>query len=299
MPVIGWLGVATPRSAEAALTAFRQALAEAGYVEGQNVTIEYRWAQGRYDKLPAMAADLVGLGVDAIVAVSVPGADAAKAASRTIPVIFLVGSDPVAAGLVGSLARPGGNLTGVSALASVLLSKRIELMREVVPTASVMAVLVNSNHPDAERWMREIEQMPRPGEVQLHILKAGTANEIDAAFASLVQRKADALAVDGDPLFVARVDQMVGLAARHAVPVIYSYPEFTRAGGLISYAPTTASGFRQVGIYTAKILRGAEPTDLPVVQPTGFELAVNLKTARGLGITIPPSILGRADEVIE
>jgi putative tryptophan/tyrosine transport system substrate-binding protein len=297
--VIGWLSVAAPGPAGPALAAFRQALGESGYVEGQNITIEYRWAEGRYDRLPAMAADLVSRGVDAIVAVSVPAAHAAKAASRTIPVIFLVGGDPVAAGLVASLARPGDNLTGVSALAAVLLFKRLELLREVVPSASALAVLVNPNHPDARNWIRDIENMARSAGVRLQISKAGSATEIDDALSSLAQRQDSALAVDGDPFFVARLEQLVALAARYAVPTIYSYPEFVRAGGLMSYAPITAAAFRQVAIYTARILKGARPTDLPVVQPTGFELAVNLRTARALGLTVPSAILARADEVIE
>lgn len=299
MPVIGWLSGAAPGPTRPALDAFCQALNDAGYVEGQNVTIEYRWAEGRYDLLPRMSADLVSRRVDALVAVSVPAAQAAKSATRTIPIIFLGGSDPVVAGLVASLARPGGNLTGVSALVVDLLSKRLQLMREVVPSAAVVAVLVNSNHPNAESWIREIEAAARPAAMQLHILKAGTASEIDDAFASLVPRQAGALVVDGDPFFVGRRDQVVALAARHAVPTIYSYREFATAGGLISYSGSTAALFRELGMYTGKILRGAKPADLPVVQPTAFELVINLKTAKTLGLSISQSILARADEVIQ
>jgi putative ABC transport system substrate-binding protein len=299
MPVIGWLSGAAPGPTRPALDAFCQALGESGYVEGQNVTIEYRWAEGRYDLLPGMSADLVSRKVDALVAVSVPAAQAAKSATRTIPIIFLGGSDPVVAGLVDGLARPGGNLTGVSALVVDLLSKRLQLMREVVPSAAVVAVLVNSHHPNAESWIREIEAAARPAAMQLHILKAGTASEIDDAFASLVPRQAGALVVDGDPFFVGRRDQVVALAARHAVPTIYSYREFATAGGLISYSGSTAALFRELGMYTGKILRGTKPADLPVVQPTAFELVINLKTAKTLGLPISPSILARADEVIQ
>jgi putative ABC transport system substrate-binding protein len=299
MPVVGWLSTARPAAVQPALAAFRQALGEAGYVEGQNIAIEYRWTEGRYDLLPAMAAELAGRGVDAIVAVSIPAAQAAKAASRTIPVIFLGGSDPVRAGLVESLARPGGNVTGVSALGTALHAKRLELLREIVPSAAAIAVLMNPNNPDAERWMRDLEEVGRSAPVQHPILKAGSAGELEDAFSSLAQGQVGALIVDGDPFFLTLRDQVVALAARHRVPTMYSYPEFARAGGLMSYGGTTAAVFRQVGNYTARILKGAKPANLPVVQPTGFQLAVNLRTAQILGITMPPSIFARADEVIE
>ncbi|MGE3743441.1 MAG: ABC transporter substrate-binding protein [Geminicoccaceae bacterium] len=298
-PVIGWLSSAAPGPSRPALAAFRQALGESGYVEGQNFTIEYRWAEGRYDLLPGMAADLVSRGVDAIVTVSFPAAHAAKAASGTIPIIFLGGGDPVAAGLVASLARPGGNLTGVGALVVDLFSKRLQLLREVIPSAAVIAVLVNPTHPDAQSWIRDIEGVARSAAVQLHILKAGSMSEIDDAFASAVQQQAGALVVDGDPFFFVRREQVVALAARHAIPTIYSYPEFARAGGLISYSGSTKAVFRQIGVYTGRILKGAKPADLPVVQATDFEMVVNLKTAKALGLTISPLILARADDVIE
>jgi putative ABC transport system substrate-binding protein len=297
-PVIGYLGISTPSLAARNVAAFRQGLSETGYVEGQNLAIEYRWTEGRFDRLPALAADLVGLKVDVIVAGFPSAAHAAKSATSTIPIVFTSG-DAVGESLVASLARPGGNLTGVSFLIIELNPKRFELLSELVPQAKVIALLVNPNYPATERVIRAVQEAARANGVQLHILKASTESEIDAAFAALVQRQAGALVVSADPFFFIRREQIVALAARHAVPAIYEWRQFVVEGGLTSYGTSVTAAFRQVGIYTGKILKGAKPADLPVVQPTTFELVVNLKTAKTLGLTIPPSILSRADEVIE
>jgi len=298
MPVIGHLSSESPGPDAPFVAAFHQGLIETGYVEGQNVAIEYRWAEGRYDRLPGLAADLVGRKVDVIQPGGTPSALAAKSATSTIPVVFIVG-DAVAAGLVPSLARPGGNLTGVSLLTFELMAKRLELLSELVPQASVIALLVNANSAMAERIMRDVQEAARAKGVQLHILKAGTEDEIDAAFATLVQLHAGALLVGTDPFFNSRREQLAALASRHAVPAIYEWREFAEAGGLISYGPSLPAANRQVGIYVGRILNGAKPADLPVQQPTTFELVVNLNTAKALGLTVPPSILARADEVIE
>jgi putative ABC transport system substrate-binding protein len=298
MPVIGWLDIASPSPASPNLAAFRQGLSETGYVVGQNLAIEYRWAEGSYDELPALAADLVGRKVDVIVGIT-PTALAARSATSTIPILFLSGA-PVEYGLVASLARPGGNLTGFSILSTELTPKRLELLSELVPQARVIALLVNPNNPNAERVMRDVQEAARTKEVLLHVLKAGTEHEIDSAFATLVQLHAGALVVGPDPFFNGRArEQLVTLASRHAVPAIYEYRESVAAGGLISYGTSIPAGWRQVGIYAGRILKGVKPADLPVQQPTTFELFINLKTAKSLGLTVPPSILARADEVIE
>jgi putative tryptophan/tyrosine transport system substrate-binding protein len=286
MPVIGFLSATSPGPLAPFVAAFRQGLSETGYVEGQSVVIEYRWAEGRYDRLPALAADLVGRKVDVIATGNRPSALAAKSATSTIPIVFITG-DAVGDGLVASLARPGGNLTGVSVLTIELMPKRLELLSELAPQAGVIALLVNPNSPLTEPLIRDAQEAARAKGVGLHILKAGTENEIDAAFATLVQLQAGALAVVPDAFFGSRRDQLVALAARHAVPAIYPYPELVAAGGLISYGPSFTAAFRQVGIYAGKILNGAKPADLPVQQPTTFELVVNLKTAKALGLTVP------------
>ena len=302
MPVIGYLSTGLSRDPNSPnLAAFRQGLSETGYVEGQNVAIEYRGAEGHYDRLPALAADLVSRKVDVIVSVGgTPTALAAKNATSTIPIVFRTG-EPVADGLVASLARPGGNLTGFGMLLGELTPKLLELLSELVPQAKMIALLVNPNNPGVtERVIRDMEEAARAKGVQLPILKAGTESEIDAAFASLVQLQAGALLVAADPFFFGRREQLVALASRHAVPAIYPWGEAVQvAGGLISYGPSFPAIFREIGIYTGRILKGAKPADLPVQQPTTFELVVNLKPAEALGLTVPPSILARATEVIE
>jgi putative tryptophan/tyrosine transport system substrate-binding protein len=300
MPVIGFLGRASPGFYAPFVAAFRRGLDDTGYVEGQNVAIEYRWAEGRDDRLPALAADLVGRKVDVIVTSGgTLSALAAKSATATIPIVFNVGGDPVEFGLVVSLARPDGNLTGVSIMTTELMPKRLELLSELVPQAGAFAMLVNPNNPNAEPMIRDVQEAARARGVPLNILKASSASEIDAAFTSLVLQHAGALVVGADAFFGGQLDQLVALAARYAVPTIYEWREFTVAGGLISYGTNRTFAFRQAGIYAGRILKGANPADLPVQQPTTFELVVNLKTAQALGLTVPQSILARADEVIE
>jgi len=300
MPVIGVLNTGSPSASSGPLMgAFRQGLREAGYVEGQNVAIEYRSADGHYDQLPALAADLVGRKVDLIMAGSPPSALAAKSATSTIPIVFRSGADPVGDGLVANLARPGGNLTGVSFVADELTAKRLELLSELVPRARVIALLMNPNNATAERVIRDVQEAARTKGLQLHVLKASSESEIGTAFASLVQLHVDALVVGADPFLSSRREQLVALASRRAVPSSYAWREFAASGGLISYGPSLTSAFRLVGAYAGKILKGAKPADLPVQQSTTFELVINLKTAKALGLTIPPSLLARADEVIE
>jgi putative ABC transport system substrate-binding protein len=299
MPMIGYLGTASPDPNSPARAAFRQGLSETGYVEGQNVAIEYRWAEGQYDRLPALAAELVARKVDVILAGGgIHAAQAAKGATSTIPIIFSVG-DPVETGLAASLARPGGNLTGVSTMVPEMTPKRLELLSELVPQAGVIALLVNPKNSNTERIIRDMHEAARVKGVTFHILKASSESEIDAAFASLVELQPGALVVGSDPFFGSRCELLATLASRHGVPAIYQWREFAEAGGLISYGPSLTASFRQLGIYAGKILKGAKPADLPVQQPTTFELVVNLKTATALGLTVPPSILARADEVIE
>jgi putative ABC transport system substrate-binding protein len=299
MPVIGFLGANSPGPNSSNIAAFHQGLSETGYVEGQNVAIEYRWAEGQYDRLPALAADLVRRKVDVILAGGgIHAAQAAKAATSTIPIIFSVG-DPVETSLAASLARPGGNLTGISTMVPEMTPKRLELLCELVPQAGVIGLLVNPKNSQTERIIRDMHEAARVKGVTFHILKASSESEIDAAFATLVQLHAGALVVGNDPFFGSRRELLAVLASRHGVPAIYQWREFAEAGGLISYGPSLTASFRQLGVYAGKILKGAKPADLPVQQPTTFELVINLKTAKALGITVPPSILARADEVIE
>jgi putative tryptophan/tyrosine transport system substrate-binding protein len=302
VPVIGFLSSRSSGEAAVLVAAFHQGLGETGYIEGQNVAIEYRWAEGSYDRLPALAADLVGHKVDVIATSGgTPSALAAKNATATIPIVFLVGIDAVAAGLVASFARPGGNLTGFSFIGVELMPKRLELLSELVPQARMIALLVNPNNPtpSAERAIEDMQAATRAKGVQLAILKAGTESEIAAAFATLAELHASALIVGADPFFDSRREQLVALAARHAVPAIYAFRDYASAGGLISYGPSLSAEYRQVGIYAGRILKGANPADLPVQQPVTFELVINLKTAKALGLTVPQSFLMRADEAIE
>jgi putative ABC transport system substrate-binding protein len=302
MPVIGFLGTSPSAPVEAAnLAGFRQGLGDAGYIEGQNAAIEYRWVESHYDRLPALAADLVARKVDLIVAQSDPTVRGAKDATATIPIVFFMGGDPVRQGLVAGLARPGGNLTGVTIFGNELDPKRLELLSELVPQAKMMALLVNSSNPavPVERIPAPLEEAARATGVRLRMVEADGESRIDAAYATLADLQAGGLIVTADPLFGNRVEQLVVLTARHAVPVIYYRRDFVDAGGLISYGPSFAGAFRQVGAYAGKILKGEKPGDLPVQQPTKFELVINLKTAKVLGLTVPPALLARADEVIE
>ena len=297
MPVIGYLSAGSP---DFRLAAFRQGLNETGYAEGQNVAIEYRWAPGQYDQLPALAADLVRRRVTVIAAVGIPPTFAAKAATSTIPIAFLVGIDPIEFDLIGSLNRPGGNITGVAILTAELAAKRLELLHELVPTAAVIALLVNPTDPAAtQSETRNLQDAVRSLGLQLHILPASTPSEIDRAFGTLVELHADALVVSTDPLFTNQRAQIVSLAARHAVPAIYVWREFVEAGGLMSYGTDLTDSYRQAGIYTGKILNGAKPADLPVQQVVKVQLFINLTTAKTLGLTVPLPLSGRADEVIE
>ena len=298
IPVIGYLASGSPGPSAPSVGAFRQGLSETGYIEGKDVAVEYRWAEGSYDRLPAMAANLVDLKVDVIVASGNIAPLAVKNATSAIPIVF-AGGDPVAAGLVTSLARPGGNLTGFSLFVGELMPKRLELLSDLVPQARSIALLVNPKSASTERTIRNLQEAAGAKGVQLIILKAGTESEIDGAFGSLVELHARALLVGADPFFNSRREQLVALAARHTVPAIYEWREFATSGGLISYGPSLVSIYRQVGIYTGRILKGAKPSDLPIQQPTTFELVVNLNTAKALGLTVPPSILARADEVIQ
>jgi putative ABC transport system substrate-binding protein len=297
MPVIGLLSSTSPGPY---LAVYREGLTEMGYVEGQNVAIEYRSAEGHTDRLPALAADLVERKVDLIAAFGgIASARAAKDATSTIPIIFLIGTDPIADGLVVSFSRPGGNLTGTSLIIGELYPKRLQLLTELIPQAHVIALLVSSTGMDTEGVTSVVQEAATAKGLKLHVLKANSETEIDAAFGTLIQRQTDALVVSANPFFDTRRDQFLAMAARHAVPAIYAWREFAAAGGLISFGASLVDVNRQLGIYAGKILKGAKPADLPVQQPTKFELVINLKTAKALGLTVPQSILMRADEVIE
>jgi len=299
MPVIGFLNVASPAGYANYVAAFLGGLKEAGYVEGQNVTIEYRWAEGHYDRLPEMAADLVRRQVSVIVA-NTPANLAAKKATDTIPVVFTTASDPVQIGLVSSFSRPGGNVTGVSQINVALGPKRLELAHELMPAAIAVALLVNPTDPArAETLSKETQAAANHLGIELHILRASTDPEIETAFAGFAQLKAGVLVIGGDAFFNSRSKLLGDLSSRYAVPAIYEYREFTNAGGLMSYSGSIIESYRWAGIYTGRILKGAKPADLPVQRSTTVELIVNLKTAKALGITVPLSLLGRADEVIE
>jgi putative ABC transport system substrate-binding protein len=299
MPVI--LHPTSPDTMADRLRAFRQGLKETGYVEGENVAIEYRWADGQFNRLPALAAELVRRKVAVIVAPQgIASVLAAKAATTTIPIVFNVGEDPVRLGLVASLARPEGNLTGINFLTTELAAKRLELLRELVPAASRVALLVNPNNPSGEITTRDaLERAARALGLQIQMFNASTSREINAAFATLVRERPDALFVGGDSLFTTRRVQLVALAARHVIPALYSAREFVEAGGLMSYGSSLSDAYRQSGVYAGRILKGAKPADLPVVQASKFELVINAETARLLGLTVPDKLLVAADEVIE
>ena len=298
MPVVGFLSGQSPGPWAPYIAAFRSGLTETGYVEGRNVTIEFRWAEGHYDRLPALAAALIRRQV-AVLFVGGGGVREAIAATTTIPIVFTTGNDPVEAGLVSSLAHPGGNATGISFVPAELAAKRIELLHQLVPKATAIAMVLNVVATNAELRARKAQEAARSFGLQLHVLRARNEEEIDAAFTTLAKLPAGALIVDSDPFFNARRDQFVALAARFAVPAIYDTRETVMAGGLMSYAGSIPEVYRQAGIYTGKILAGAKPSDLPILQPTKVELVINLNTAKVLGLTIPQSLLLRADEVIQ
>ena len=299
MPVIGFLSGVSPGPFAQRLAAFRQGLNETGAVEGRNVAIEYRWAEGQYDRLPALATDLVGRRVVAIVAYTNAAAFAAKAATTTIPIVFLIGSDPVKIGLVASLNRPGENITGVSWFGADLEAKQLSLLRELVPNADVVALLVDLNVPDAASRVSQVQAAARTLGLQLVVLNARTASDIDTAFAGLVRERAGALVVGAGAFLVSRRDQIIALAARHAIPAIYGFREYSADGGLISYGNDIPDAFRRAGVHAGRILKGDKPTDLPVERTTKFELIINLKTAKALGLAVPSSMQLLADEVIE
>jgi ABC-type uncharacterized transport system substrate-binding protein len=300
MPVIGLLHIQSPDGYDSRLRAFRQSLKDSGHVEGENVAIEYRWAENQIDRLPLLAAELVRRKVAVIVAISPAAALAAKAATTTIPIVFAVAGDPVRFGLVASLARPGGNATGINFFLSELHAKRLELLRELVPAAARVAVLVNpSNAVDAVPNLREVEAAAQAMGLQISVLNAAGNHEINVAFATFARERPDALFVVADPLFVGRRVQLTHLASRHAIPATYSTRDFPEAGGLMSYGTNVTDAWRQAGAYAGRILKGAKPADLPVVQSTKFELVINAETARMLSLTVPHSMLSTADEVIE
>ena len=299
MPVIGFLNNQSADAIADRVRAFRQGLKDAGFAEGENVAIEYRSADGQFDRLPALAAELVRRQVAVIAAGNFASALAAKAATATIPIVFVVAEDPVRLGLVASLARPGGNLTGINFFNVEVTAKRLELLRELVPGATRVAVLVNPANPATETTLRDVEPAARAVGLQLQVLKASNSREIDAAFATFVRERPDALFVGGDSFFVSRRFQLVNLASRHAVPATFSNRDFAEVGGLISYGANPTDAHRQIGVYAGRILKGAKPADLPVVQASKLELVINAQTARTIGLTVPPSLLALADEVIE
>jgi ABC-type uncharacterized transport system substrate-binding protein len=300
MPVIGFLNPASPDGFVDRLRGFRQGLKDTGYVEGENVTIEYRWAENHIERLPSLAADLVRRQVNLIAAFAgdIP-ALAAKAATTTIPIVFLNGADPVKSGLVASLNRPGGNVTGISLLAGTVNAKRLELIHELVPRVATVAVLNNPIVTEAETRLRDLQEAARTLGLRLLFQTVGSERELDAAFATIADQKAGALFVDGNPFFVSRRDQLIGLAARQTLPAMYFEREFAAAGGLMSYGTNFADAYRQAGIYIGRILKGTKPADLPILQPTKFDFVINLKTAKALGLEVRAKLLALADEVIE
>jgi putative ABC transport system substrate-binding protein len=300
MPVIGFLNSGSPAERAPFVAAFRLGLKETGYVEGQTVAIEYRFAEGRYDRLPSLASDLVRREVAVITATGDTASPlAAKGATTTIPIVFVAGSDPVKDGLVASFNRPGRNITGVSIISSALVSKQFELLHELVPQAAVVGILVNPSNPNVGFELSDLQSAAQTMGVQLTVLRASTESGVDAAFATLVQQRAGALLIEPDVFFLDRRERLVALAARHGVATIYSRREYAAVGGLISYGASLADGYQQAGVYVGRILKGTNPADLPVQAPTKYELVINLRTARALGLEIPPTLLARADEVIE
>jgi putative tryptophan/tyrosine transport system substrate-binding protein len=299
MPVIGFLNGGSPNNFADRLTEFHKSLNEAGYVEGRNVAVEYLWAEGHYDRMQTLAADLVRRRVSVISAGGPPAAKAAKAATATIPIVFTVGDDPVKLGLVHSLNRPGGNATGVSLVVDEMQSKRLGLLHELVPTAAMIAVLLNSKSPSSETQSRDVQAAARAMGQRIYSLDATSESEIDTAFATLVQQRAGGLLLGADQLFQVHREQIIALASRHAIPTMYWDRDYPARGGLISYGINFMDVYRQAGAYVGRILKGEKPTDLPVIRPTKFQLVLNLKTAKALGLTIPPGVLAIADEVIE
>jgi putative tryptophan/tyrosine transport system substrate-binding protein len=298
LPVVGFVNSGSPGGYAPMVAAFRQGLKETGYVEGQNVAVEFRWAEGKYDRVPGMAAELVRRQVAVIVA-NTPGVTAVKAATTTIPIVFTTASDPVKIGLVASLSRPGGNITGVTQLNVEVASKRLELAHELIPAATVISVLVNPTYPETEALVRDLQVAARTLGLQLHVLHASTEREFDTVFATLVQLRGGALVIGNDTFFFSRSEQLAALALRHAVPAIFPDHVFAAAGGLMSYGGSTLNIYRIAGTYTGRILKGERPSDLPVQQATKIELVINLKTAKALGLTIPETLLATADEVIQ
>jgi len=299
MPVVGFLNSETPTGWAPNVAAFRKGLSETGFVEGRNVAIEYRWGEGHTDRLPALAADLVRRQVAVIAAAGASSSLAAKAATTTIPIVFSAGIDPVAAGLVASLSRPTGNVTGVTNLGVELLQKQVEMLHEVVPTATTVVGLVNPTFPGSEAQARDLQAAARKLGLELHVVYASSERDLDTAFETMVRLGAAALVIGVDPFFYSRRDQIAALAIRHAMPAVFYIRELVAAGVLMSYGPSVTDGYRQVGIYAGRILKGEKPADLPVVQPTKFELVINLKTAKALGLDVPLFLQQRADEVIE